>query len=107
MKRQDTAFGAAVFGAVLVSAGALGHTSGGLVATVGVVAALAGLMSLRTRGSLALILAGGWLLFSGIMGVALTTWNTFVSGLAVVSLGFVVGAIGSTAEEVAQVPGEE
>lgn len=97
MKRQDSGFAAAVAGAVLVSSGVLQIVSAGLVTAVGAIAALAGLASLGTRGSVALAVVGGWLLASGIAGVALATWNLMATGLVVVALGFLVGAVGSSA----------
>lgn len=107
MKRQDSGFAAAVAGAVLLSAGAMEIVSGGLVTAVGVVAAAAGLASLGTRGSVALALMGGWLLASGIGGVAMATWNLMASGLVVIPLGFLVGAVGSASDAVDVSPPEE
>ena len=107
MKRQDSALIAAVLGALLVAAGTVGVESTALVALVGAAAAVAGLVSMGTRGSAALMTVGAWLVISGLMDVAVTTWNLLLGGLMVASLGFLVGAVGTSVEVASSLPGEE
>ena len=102
MKRQDSALIAAVLGALLVASGTVGLESTALVALVGAAAAVAGVVSIGTRGSAALSA-----MISGLMDIAVTTWNLLLGGLMVASLGFLVGAVGTSVEMAGSLPGEE
>lgn len=64
---------------------------------------LSGVLCIGTRGSVLMGLLGIWLLVSPATGWAAAQWNLLLAGIAAVTLGVLVGAVGSTRDPAAEV----
>jgi len=95
MDRSDVGFAASVVGAALLVAGVLDVTPTWVFVLGGAALALAGLATLRLRGSALLILSGVWTLAAPFVPGAAAQWNLLVVGLLGVSLGFTAGVSGA------------
>jgi hypothetical protein len=95
MDRSDVGFAASVVGAALLVAGVLDVTPAWVFLVGGAALALAGLGTLRLRGSLLLLLCGGWTLAAPFVPGAAAQWNLMVVGLLGVALGFTAGVSGA------------
>lgn len=93
--RTWSAVAAAVLGGVLTAAGVLDVTPAWVFVVVGGLSALAGLVNLGTRGSVALLAAGLWPVAFSAAGLA-EQWVLLSGGLLVVAAAFVVVAAGTT-----------
>lgn len=95
--RHELGVGACAVGALLMVAGVLGYAWDWVFLASGSAAGLFGLLSLGGRGSVLILLLGGWLLISPFVGWAAAQWNLLAAGIALLAVGFLAAAVGARA----------
>jgi len=93
MSRESFGFAACVVGAALVGLGIYGYVPGWVTLVGGLAVAACGLLTFRGWSGGFLLLMGAWVTASTWIGWAARPWNLLVSGIAIVALGFQVGAL--------------
>lgn len=93
MTREGFGFAASIIGGVLLVLGLYGYTPEWVTLVGGAAVAACSLLTLGGWGASLLFLSGIWMLASTWIGWARRPWNLIVFGIAIVSLGFLAGAL--------------
>lgn len=97
MDRSDAGFAASGIGAALLAAGVMDATAAWVFLLGGAGLGAAGLSTLGFRGSVLLLLSGGWTLAAAFVPGAASQWNLLLVGLLGLALGFTAGVGGTAA----------
>lgn len=93
MRREVFGFTACVVGAALVTLGLYAYVPTWVTLAGGLAVAACALLALGGWSASLLFVAGAWVAASTWIGWARQPWNLLVAGIAIVALGFQVGAL--------------